>query len=97
MFLGAVEEQGAIAGMESVQQHGWGTDAYADTLQRLVLVILINLTCYTAPMLLNHHMTLPWQFVGKEEVAQRGLWDVTVFLGSIPAMPVIFMVFYSLP
>lgn len=48
-------------------------------------------------MLSNHHTPLPWQFVGEEEVAQRGLSDMTIFLGSIQAVPVIFMVFNYLP
>lgn len=47
-------------------------------------------------MLLNHRTPLPWQLVGEEEVAQHGLWDVTIFLGSAQAVPVILMVFYSL-
>lgn len=94
----AAEEQGSVFG--SVQQHGWVTGTYADTLlrlPRLVLVILISLTCYTKLMLSNHHTPLPWQIVGEEEVAQCGLSDMTIFLGSIQAVPVIFMVFHSLP
>lgn len=48
-------------------------------------------------MLLNHLTPLLWQFVGEEEVAHRGSWDETIFLGSVQAVPVILMVFYSLP
>lgn len=66
-------------------------------LQRLVLVILINLTCYTELMLLNHHAPLSWQFVDEGEIAQHGLWDMTIFLGSVQVVPVILMVLYSFP
>lgn len=52
-FLEAAEERGSVFG--SVQQHGWLTGTYIDTLlrllPRLVSVILVNLTCYTELML----------------------------------------------
>ena len=100
IFLGAVEEERVIVRMDQFSGLDGAQALNADTLlrlQRLVLVILINLTCYTELMLLNHHTPLPWQFVGEEEVAQHGLWDVAIFWGSVQAMPVILMVFYSLP
>lgn len=96
MFLGAAEEQGAIVAVDQFSSTDGLQGTEADSLLRLVLVILIHLTCFTELMLLSHHAPLPGQFMGEEEAAQRGLWDRTIFLGSAQVVPVILMVFYSL-
>lgn len=48
-------------------------------------------------MILHHHTSLLWQFVGKEKVLQHGLWDMIIFLGSTEEVPVVLMVFNPLP